>query len=118
MCVAVDVSSLCASGQLGPGEPPTLVTGWGFPVWARGQLQSPTWLGTSTASSVATASSRTQGGLTVGGSRKARVAGPGEASRTLFLFLTIFIRRLLVGNQVSCRVPHGYCIVLRVFPLR
>ena len=26
-------------------------------------------------------------GLTVGGSRKARVAGPGEASRTLFLFL-------------------------------
>ena len=28
------------------------------------------------------------------------------------------IRRLPVGNQVSRRVPHGYRIVLRVFPSR
>ena len=44
-------------------------------------------------------------GLTVGGSRKARVAGPGEASRILFLFLIIY-KKTSCGaeSSVECRL--------------
>ena len=76
--------------RLGPGCLPPLVTGYGFPVWARGHLQTPDVLGDVHRIFSCNSIDKDPCGLTVGGSRNTRkvdVAGPGEASRTLFLFL-------------------------------
>ena len=75
--------------------------------------KTPTCWGARTASSVATASSRTIGPA-VGGSRNGRVEVVGLEDRVP----DQLIRRLLVDEQVSRRVPHSYRIVLRFFPLR
>ena len=51
--------------------------------------------------------------LVAPGTAKVDIAGLGRHSVPDQL-----IRRLLVEKQVSHRVPHGYHIILRFFPLR
>ena len=105
-----------SSSQWSAGLPPTsCVTGLDFRFGHAGTGEDPEVLGDVHPIFSRNSIVKDPRGLAVGGSWNVR---PSRSHGAIVTVPDQLIRRLLVEKQVSRRVPHGYRIVLRFFPLR